>query len=279
MVLDLLTLLGRIPSVVWSGIMASIITLLGVMLSNRGQSKRLLLQLEKDEQRRRNELIGSLRRDVYLKAVEDLIGLNSHLGKLSGLKPVGDSIAAGFNPFMTSAAKLQLICEPETARICGELTAGYGELLPFLLKNLQSVFDEQIEIEITTQQYERAKLEADRILSAITLQRESGSARLAVLHELQRSFEYSTKEMSEFSARRQLAWTAHNLSQLNYTKNLLPKLKELGELQVPFTVAIRKELHLEGDIAAFQLQAELGWKRMSRSMDETLAFLEGLNKE
>jgi hypothetical protein len=91
----------KIPDVVWSGLLASTLTLLGVWVSNRDNTRRLTLQLDHDRLERRTDRMYELRKDVYLTA------------------------SAALNEFPVSLAKLV-----DPTESLGDLLAGVRDVLP-----------------------------------------------------------------------------------------------------------------------------------------------------
>jgi hypothetical protein len=71
-----------VPDVVWSGLLASAVTLGGVFLSNASNNKRLKIQLKHDEQQKANERISTLRRPVYIECVGELVKLMQRISSL-----------------------------------------------------------------------------------------------------------------------------------------------------------------------------------------------------
>jgi hypothetical protein len=63
-----------VPVLVWSGIAAAMMTLIGtlagVFATNWGNTKRLRLQLDHDATEKAKERLATLRRELYLKAAE-----------------------------------------------------------------------------------------------------------------------------------------------------------------------------------------------------------------
>lgn len=80
---ELVDLLRSIPDVVWSGVIASTVTLTGVVVLDRSNTARLKIQLQHDAQENAKEHTATLRREVYLSAAEELTRANSYLGGLS----------------------------------------------------------------------------------------------------------------------------------------------------------------------------------------------------
>jgi hypothetical protein len=128
--------LRAVPNVVWSGIVASCITLLGVMLSNGSNTKRLKLQLDHDAREKSKDKVNNLRKEVYLKAVEDIEATNIHLSTLADRDLANLNMNAEIQAIGASIAKLKLVAEPETARLAGELSAAFGALFLKLMPRL-----------------------------------------------------------------------------------------------------------------------------------------------
>jgi hypothetical protein len=85
--MHIIDFLARVPDVIWSGLIASVVTLSGVMISNRSNTKRLIRQLAHDSQEKHKERFASMRRDVYLKAAEELAKVSSFFGRLPQIDP------------------------------------------------------------------------------------------------------------------------------------------------------------------------------------------------
>ena len=76
-----------VPDIVWSGIFASTITLLGVFVSDWKNSKRLQQQLKFTERENERARQMALRKEVYLPAAGALTRLQSHLFSLGSVAP------------------------------------------------------------------------------------------------------------------------------------------------------------------------------------------------
>src|SRR3546814_7020246 len=81
--MQFIELLKEVPDVVWSAVIASVITLAGVMLSNWSNTQRLMRQLAHDAHEKEKERSSAMRRDVYLKATEEMAKVGSYFGSRS----------------------------------------------------------------------------------------------------------------------------------------------------------------------------------------------------
>src|SRR4051794_30236818 len=95
----IVSLFQSVPDVIWSALIASLLTLSGVLVSNWSNTNRLKLQLQHDAHEKSKERVSTLRRDVYLRVAEELVRANAHLGSLPQLDLVKTNFAAGLLDF------------------------------------------------------------------------------------------------------------------------------------------------------------------------------------
>jgi len=272
--MQLLELLKDIPNVIWSGVIASAITLSGVMLSNRSNTKRLLRQLSHDAREKEKERSAEMRRDVYLKASAEMARIGAYFASLPQLHRVKDNLGDGLKDFLSASAKVQLVSEPETARLVGELTTRYGEILLTLIARVQPVHDLKIHIDIANDFYERNQADVTRTLSEIKQINESGRPDPVRHAALQRSFEQAQSLTKECAEEREHFYEQHGAAHKTFNMLLMQEMRTVGQLQVHVTAAIRKELNLETDVMEYEARLQDNWERMDRKIKEVLAQLE-----
>jgi hypothetical protein len=260
--MDLLTTLSQVPAVVWSGLLASFVTLSGVMISNASNTKRLLRQLTHDSGEKDKDRINVIRRDVYLKAAEEMAKVNSYFSRIPQLDPSKENIAEGLTDFFSVSAKLQLIANSETSRIAGELTTRCGEILLVLISESMPIHKLNTDIKIADDFHERNQADVNRILADMRQINESGQSNDLRFDALQRSYAQSRELADHFADERDKCWES-KISALNsFTVKLIQEMRSIGVLQLEVTAAIRGELGLETDMVAYKLRLEDNWKRM-----------------
>jgi hypothetical protein len=245
---------------------ASFVTLSGVMLSNWDNRRRLMRQLEHDAGEKRKDRNASLRREVYLRAAEEFVRASHRLGSLSQVDPVRTNMADGFQDLFVVAAKLQLVSSAATSRLVGELSVTYGEILLNLMHAIQPVHDMQTDITIASDAYERSAAETKRVLSALVSFNESARTESAVFDALQRSFDFNQAQMQKYSEERLSLMDKRSELHFEFSKGLLVIMKRIAEVQAPVMVAIRRELDLDGNIEDFQAQAMENLARMESAL-------------
>ncbi|MEO8023380.1 hypothetical protein [Polaromonas sp.] len=272
----LLDLLASIPNVVWSGLIASILTLSGVFLSNRSNTDRLLLQLKHDAAEKAKERTGALRRETYLRAAEELAKINAHISSLPQVDITKVNAAEGMQGFFTAAARLQLVAEPKTALLVNKLAARYAELVFTVMTNLVPVANAKSDIGIADDHYTKAQAEITRLLSEMAKQNETGAPNQDVFRALSRSFDYQSARADEHAKRRGEAWTRFNSASVSFHRAILTEIRDIGGQQIQVMVEIRRDLGLTGDLTEIEQFMKEQWIKMERRFDE---LLHALNKD
>ena len=268
-----LDLLRSVPDVVWSGVIASVLTLSGVLISNWSNTTRLRIQLQHDADQKTKERTAILRREVYLKAVEELTKANSHLAGLPQSDPTKVNLADGLQGFFGAAAKLQLVAEPKTALLMNQLVASYGELMLRLMGSAMPLHGLRSDISIHDTLYNQAQSQVTRVLGEMAKFNESAQVNDRVFGALQRSLEAFQAQTAKHASDRAQAWDTFNRLNVDFCRQLLTEMRSIGEQQIPALVEIRRDLGLTTDLEAFREQMEAQWHRMSAQLQSLLQKL------
>lgn len=263
-----------IPNVVWSGVIASMLTLGGVLISNRSNTTRLRIQLQHDAIEKARDRTAILRREVYLCAVEELTKANSHLASLPQSDPGTTNLADGLQGFFGAAAKLQLVAEPKTALLVNQLVATYGELLLRLMARAIPLHNARSDISINDDLYNKAQTQVSRVLAEMTKFNEAAQVNDVVFAALRRSFDDHQAQATKYASERGAAWDEFNHLNIEFCRQLFTDMRIVGEQQIPVLIEIRRDLGLVTDLATFQQQMESQWNRMSAQFDALLRTLQ-----
>jgi hypothetical protein len=267
-------LLISIPDVVWSGLIASVLTLSGVLVSNRSNTNRLRLQLQHDASEKSKERTAILRRDVYLHAAEEMTKANSHLASLSQADLTKTNAADGLQGFFAAAAKLQLVAEPSTALLVNRLVSTYGELLLRLMARLMPLQKAKIDISIHQDLHNKAQYEVTRVLAEMAKFNEAAKVDGAVFNALQRSFDGFQAQAAMLAAKVSTFRAQFEQLNIEFSKQLLTEMRLVGEAQIDVLIEIRRDLGFNSDIEAFRKQMEAQWHRMKSQLDTMLSALQ-----
>lgn len=270
-----ISFLQSIPDVIWSGVIASILTLSGVLISNRSNTNRLKLQLQHDANEKAKERIATLRREVYLRTAEELAKANAHLATLPQLDLAKANLADGMQGFFSAAARLQLVAEPKTALLVSQLSSEYGELIFKLMPHLIPVSQSKIDIQISDDHYTKAQNDVTRILAEMAKARESGKSDPHVLQALDSNFKFQQSQVRQYADDRNTAWSNFNQQSQAFQRYMLAQLKDIGAKQIPVLVEIRRDLGLTGDLVEIEAHMKSQWLRMEAHFDALVVQLKG----
>lgn len=263
-------LISSIPDVVWSGVIASLLTFVGVMLSNGSNTKRLRIQLRHDAGEKSKERISTLRREVYLKTIEELNRANSKLVAFAQADFINSNPTNDLQDFYAAASKMQLIAEPKTSILASNLVSAYGMLTMRLLAKLVPLNNIKIEIGIYDRAYEAASADITRALEKQRLLIESGQPDHAQLIALNNAYNFSSEQAKKYSEQRATAWEAFQTHHVAYIRLVMIELKAIGNQQIPLMKEIRRDLGLTEQIEISQEHLDSQWKEMEKTLDESL---------
>lgn len=268
------SLLAEIPDVIWSGVIASVLTLSGVLISNGSNTNRLKLQLQHDSNEKEKERKAALRRDVYLLAAEECVKANTHLSSLPQIDLTAANPADGLKDFFAVAAKLQLISNQKTSFLVSELVATYGELFFMALAKLKPIQSLRTEVSIRDKHYTLAQAEVTRVLAKMAQFNESAQTDIAVFNALNHSFEFHQSQAKQFTEERKKLSQEQSSLHIAFIREWIPNMKLIGERQLLVMIELRRELHIESDIDAFTQLMNAQWQKINSQMDTLLTTLE-----
>jgi hypothetical protein len=272
---EFIDLIRSVPDVIWSAIVASGITLFGVMLSNRSNNSRLKLQLDHDAREKSKEKISNLRREVYLKAFEAIEITNIHISHLANRDHADLNLTTELQMITGSVAQLKLVAEPKTSILVGELGAQFGVLFLKLLPRLSVVQNARTDIEIYNSLHESSSAEVSRVIREMNRFNEEGRQDEVVFQNLQSSYKFNSSQVQKYSDARTRAYEALQVGLSEYSTMLFPEMKELSKIQLKVMVAIRDDLGIACDVADLQRQSERHWAVMEAEYGDVMKDLKG----
>lgn len=261
------------PTVIWSGILASVITLAGVILSNRSSLERLREQLRHDAREKHRDRVSELRKVVYLELTTQMMRANGHLGSLAGKDPTSGDFGEPLQSAISELAKAQLIGTRETSAIAGELATTYGEVLMRLIMAAKPLHETKTDIKIASEMYDQQYAQAMRVLGEITSENESGTPDPTRMAALNLSFDRYRAHYTKYSEERNAAWDSYNAQQRGFATTVLEEIKRIAPLTSRLTLAIRSEIGLDTDFSELKRRLDESQVRATAAIDELLEKL------
>ncbi len=231
------------------------------------------MQLSHDAAEKAKERTANLRKETYLKAVEELTKANSHLASLPQKNPTEENLADGLQGFFGAAAKLQLVAEPKTSLLVNRLVADYGELMLRVMGTAIPLHRIRSEIAVQNDLYNQAQTQVTSVLAEMAKFNEAAQVNDARFGALQRSFEGFQAQASQYANARSQSWSEFNRHNVEFCRQLITEMRAIGEQQIPVLVEIRRDLGLTTDLEAFREQMEAQWNRMAAQLEALLQQL------
>ena len=259
-----------VPNVIWSGVIASVITLIGVLLSNRGNTKRLHQQHEHEAQQKTKERITNIRREIYMAAVSDMSAAMSHLGTIPNMDPRKDNLTAPLVALNTTAGKCQLISEQNTSRLFGEVMKQINQLTLRMVVKAQPMFDEKIEAEYQQVLRDSAKERFDAIIADQKRLLEPGNFNEQRFNNLSEQRDKAVEEIQSHGKLMMDALDRRLNLQKQFTRDILKESEPIVLAQIPLIAALRSELELHTDISELTTRMTEGLREMQTTYRQTL---------
>lgn len=211
-----------------------------------------------------------------MSAVEELVKLNAYLASLPQRDIARGNLGEGFVGFQMASARLQLVAEPQTALLAMRLSGTFSELLLEFMHHLMVLGEAKSEIQIADDLYTKANNEAQRILSAMTQQIESGKPDQHAFDALQRSFQFSKEQASQFAENRSAGWASFNRGNIAFLHHLFSHIREIAPQQMKLVVEIRRDLSLIADLSEVEEEMQ---KQLDRITEKLTQFLQSMESK
>lgn len=266
-------LISQVPNVVWSGLIASLLTLTGVFISNASNTKRLKVQLAHDASEKAKERTGKLRQEVYLLVAEELGKANKLLGSMGSVDLLQGSPLDDMQGLFSAANKLQLVAEPQTALLVGELNASYGAAVLRLLTASNPLRKNRMHIEITSKLYEQMREQVEHYQAAMSDLIDSGQVDEREYKHIKDRLDFHSAQMEKYAEERNALWEENTGLHMQFVQMLINEMKPLNAMYVSAIMAIRSDLGLPAERREFEEQMMNQWKIMENELNNALAAL------
>ncbi len=261
-------ILSSIPNTVWAAIIASCLTIGGVLLTNRGNDKRLLAQLSHDAEQRKNESLMALRKNVYLPAIEAVSNNYLMLSKMSNLDLTENEISNIFSISAASTSKINLIGTTETVKSVSTLSSILASTYLKLTAKRIKLIEKRDDIEILNNLINDSSKEKDRLLELMkefNLQGSNDKRRWDVIND---RYEYETKQTDKYISERDILSSENEIAIKAYAMECYKSLKAIGKPITEAIAAIRKEMDIPFDNEEYQKIMDESFTSGEVSLDE-----------
>lgn len=265
------SVLQAIPETVWTALMGSGFTLLGVIFANRHSRKQLKTQLAADAEEKAKQRLAELRKAVYLESAEELVKANTVIGTLPQTDLSKINAGLELKGFFASMIKLQLVGDPKTARLANGLACSYGEVLGRTIMQVMPIRNAVSNLEIQDDLFQMHQTEIKRILASMTAANESGKANLEGFEAKNRSLEFHKEQAANIEKERKRLRTLETSLQLGFMQSIAETMTALTTELLPLMLELRRELDVGGSYEDFKDILDAQARRMKGMLDNVVA--------
>ncbi len=246
----LTTVFFEISPAVWASIVASILTLSGVILTNKHDSK------QKDRDRNL-----SLLREIYLNAVGAISQWQSLLARLTDLDFAQSRINDELAIIVPMIARVNVVGNNETIQAVSRLVTEMNSLfLELSLKRLHLI-----------KQRNEIALLGDQILKCLEEQKKNELNQLG--------FNFWKKECESYDTKQDVLHKQHIKELCDFLKFLNKNFLNVSDFFTGALVAVRNELEFPIDVNVYKKTLEESFKKTEKDMNSFLAEMEKSNFE
>ncbi|HGS4642775.1 TPA: hypothetical protein ACMDO7_003566 [Vibrio cholerae] len=270
MLTEILNVVESVPNVVWSGIVASCLTLFGVFLTNKGNAQRQRDLLEHEKIKYKSEQQLSLKKEVYLNLADSFASALGVIPKLINLDLSKQEIEKILKNHSGSVAKSYLVAKESTVSEILDFSAETAEALLPLFKQRAILLDHKKAIEIYQSTIDAANEEKNRILSIFKELNFQNNKDSSLYDYLNGSYELNDKisrENSELKSEQELILRKLHIE---FTRTCLQEHSRLLSSLPKMTIALREELESDENPAIFIAALNRNIERMSGAYDKLL---------
>ncbi len=271
--MDILSYLRKIPDAVWAAILASILTLSGVLLTNRGNNKRLLAQLNHDAEERSRERQMSLRREVYLLAVEAITKAYSILMELPLADLQTESWKAEVNSISKALAKVHVVGSDETVSSSTQFSSSFSKAFLELTQKKLPLDQLKLRLNILANLIDKSSEEKDRCIALMKEFNLKGLTDQRLWDTIQHNYDFENQQASQYINEQTAILQQYNDLLIELTMNCYQKCIELGYLLVPALCSMRAEMDIPINIEQYRELIERTRAEMEKSIS---AFIENV---
>lgn len=260
-------LLDAIPASFWGVVVGSFCSIAGVAITNRASDKRLRAQFEHERESKTKDREMALRKEVFLSAAEAVAsGMNS-IGRFANLDIPNDQITQPYVEKAPAISKVHVIANIETILPLAQFTSRLGALYLELFAKRHELINARNAIALVDNQVEQFGKERDRILEMIKQHNIEGVVDQRRWEVLQDNFAFEQNRISDGLAHRAQLTAALQPKHLEFMRQCLSHTEQLGAMLIPVLTAVRRELDLPLDEAAYRQAMVESYAQQQQAID------------
>ncbi|MDC9497480.1 MULTISPECIES: hypothetical protein [unclassified Pseudoalteromonas] len=244
-------LISKLPNVIWSAVIASLLTFLGVLWTNKGNEKRQTALLEHEKQKYQSEQKLALKKEVFLNVARSFADVLGIIPKLMNLDFTQKEIEIQISDHSGIVAKSYLAAKEESVAAVLNYSAETAEVFIKLMQERAVALEHKKAIEIYQATIDSAKKEKDRIISMMKELNLQGHNNQATFDYLNKNYEIQESIINRSTVSLEEQKSILQPLHMTFAKKCLSEHSRLLSLLPPMTIALRGELENDQNSQTF----------------------------
>lgn len=253
---DLLDLILEIPATFWGVVFGSFFSILGVWLTNRSSTARLLHQFEHERLVKTKDRELSLKKEIYLDAAEAVSAALSSLSNLADLDIPNDKVMDRYTQRSPALAKVQVVGSLEAVQALQALTSEQSSHVLRLFAVRHKLLAERRAITELDTQNAQFQREVERFLEMMKQHNINGVIDPKRWSVLENNFEFEHKRVTDGIERRSALAKQLAVKHLQFMKECSEAVISLSARVIPLLIAVRKELELPLEVESYKMTVQ-----------------------
>ena len=269
---EIFGLITKVPNVVWSGVIASFLTFLGVLWTNKGHEKRQVTLLDHETEKYKADQKLSLKKEVFLEVANSFGNVLTIIPKLSDLEFSQKDIEQRLSGHAGIVAKSYLVAEESSVEEIIRFSGDMAEVLLELIPVRNSLLSHKLASEIYQKTIDTAREEKRQISLIMRDFNLKGEVDPATAEYLRGHYRLQDEIIDTNSKSKAKQLKILGPESLRFSKKCIAEQSKLSALVAPMTIALRNELENNGDSQVFTNALNQSISRMDIAFKKLYEF-------
>jgi hypothetical protein len=263
-------IISSIPNVIWSALIASLLTFLGVMWIKRGDAHRQQKSPTDEESKFQIEQNMAFKKEAYFEMAAMFARTLSTFKKLTELEYSPKELREHARDPEEAVAKAILIADADTVSKLQEFSFALNEALIHLLRRRETLLDNQRSIDTYKEIITNANAEKDRLITILKESNMQGQGDIYTLTSIEDS--YKSQEEIIANAQNKIDEIKAAFKQLHreFINNCWTEYSRFSVAMAPVTIAVRNELGSDIDAGKFEQIIQTSMSRVLATIEKTV---------
>ena len=227
----------------------SLIAILGVLITSRHNTERLIRQLEHDAKQKTLDRISALRKEVYFDVVRQLGKCDQNLSDLPDTRTTGTTTKIDHESVYRACDQMIAVADPPTALLAHEFSVAYRFAVEQAMLTLQEFAEVSLKHSTANGEFERLVLRKDSLLAEWEEIKQSKESDLRELEDFQNQLSELRTKSDEVQKRRMDSLETMYRLHMKYLLDLYASeaYKNVGIINARLLVRIRGDLGIAED--------------------------------